>query len=125
MEDDNFGRSVAIHGNYILVGVDRVDKNDSSDVGAADIFGNPTNDPNTFEWTQLQQWQSNDLTKNDYFGISVAMDDNIAIIGTEDTIANVAFVIAPVDSTSVLSVWTHQMAWQNSLDRWVASLDLR
>jgi hypothetical protein len=107
---DWFGSSVYIHENTILVGAYFAVKNGSSYVGSAYLFRNPSNDPNTPEWTQLQQFQPNDLTANDWFGWTVAMDENIAVIGTNDLFdANAAYVFAPVNSDDFSSSWT-QMA---------------
>jgi hypothetical protein len=106
VSNDEFGSSVAIRGKYILVGAERVDKNDFVAVGSAYLFGNLSNDPNSPEWTELQQFQPNDLTEYDHFGYSVAMDENIAVIGTYDLDANAAYVFAPVDSSSSSSLST-------------------
>jgi hypothetical protein len=94
MVGDWFGGSVAMHGKYILVGAGVV----NSYSGSAYLFGNPSNNPNTPEWTELKQFQPNDLTEDDSFGYSVAMDDNVAVIGADG--ANAAYVFAPVDSSS-------------------------
>jgi hypothetical protein len=126
---DVFGTSVAMHGNSILVGAYGVDQNNSSNVGSAYLFGNLANDFNSPEWTQLQQIQPNYWTEYYNFGNSVAMDDNIAIIGTRDPNANAAHVFVPVtndetgNSSSLLlsTSWT-QMA--NSQDQQIAGLDL-
>jgi hypothetical protein len=42
------------------------------------------------------QFQPNDLTARSYFGFSVAMDDDIAVVGTYHENANSAYVFAPV-----------------------------
>jgi hypothetical protein len=106
---DLFGWSVAINGNTILVGARGVNKNDSIYAGSAYLFGNPSNDSNSPEWTQLQILQPNDLTQTDEFGWSVALDENIAVVGTNDPDAYAAYVFLPVDSTLSSSSWT-QMA---------------
>jgi uncharacterized membrane protein len=131
---DNFGSSVAINGNHILVGATGVNNNDSDSVvgapgvnknspanaGSAYLFGNPSNDLNSPpEWTQLQTLQPDGLTGYDWFGGAVAMHENIAVVGTRDSVANAAYVFVPVintdetaDSSSSLSsssTWT-QMA---------------
>jgi hypothetical protein len=112
MEGDMFGYPVAINGNIILVGASGVDKNDSGLVGSAYLFKNPSTDPNSPEWTQLQQFQPDDLVANDSFGHSVATDGNIAVIGTSglyDESASTAYVFVPVnpdDSSSWSSSWT-------------------
>jgi hypothetical protein len=57
------------------------------------------------------QFQPNDLTERTYFGFSVAMDDDIAVVGTLSANANSAYVFAPVLGSSSVptSSWT-QMA---------------
>jgi hypothetical protein len=106
MNGDVFGYSVTIHGKYILVGAHGVD----SFAGSAYLFGNPSDDPNTPQWTQLVQIQPDDLTAYHSFGVSVTMDDDIAIIGTSDPEENAAYVFVPItidDSSSSLSMsWT-------------------
>lgn len=62
MAADKFGWSVAIQGNYILVGSNGVERNSSSEVGSAYLFGNPNDNPNFPEWTQYMQFQPDDLT---------------------------------------------------------------
>jgi hypothetical protein len=110
MEEDLFGTAVAIHGKYILAGAYGVDNDGSDNIGSAYLFGNPSTDPNNPEWMQLTQFQPNDLNTDDWFGVAVAMDDNIAVIGTFN--ANAAYVFAPLNdeeaenSSSLLSSWT-------------------
>jgi hypothetical protein len=107
VDGDMFGWSVAIHGNYILVGATWVNSN----VGSTYFFGNPSIDPNSPAWTELQLIQPNDLTEYDSFGYSVAMEDNIAIIGADG--ADATYVFAPVyssSSSSLLSTSWTQMA---------------
>jgi hypothetical protein len=103
-----FGWTVAIHGNAILVsalGVDNIS-------GSVYFFGNPSNDPNTPEWTQFQQIQPNDLTENDWFGFSMAMDGNLVVVGTGSELADAnaayVFVMENIDSSSSSwsSAWT-------------------
>jgi hypothetical protein len=105
---DFFGWAVAIRGNTILVSAIGGDNLS----GSAYIFGNPSTDPNIPEWTQLQQLQPDDLTENDWFGFSVALDDNVALVGTGgalgDAFAVYVFAVENDDSStsSFLSAWT-------------------
>jgi hypothetical protein len=103
-----FGSSIAIHKNYILVGAPRVGGSNFDEAGSAYLFGNPSNDPNTPGWTELQQILPNDLTYRGHFGISVAMDESIAVIGTEGEFepTNAVYVFAPYDSSSLSMAWT-------------------
>jgi hypothetical protein len=102
MTGDGFGTSVFIHGNLILVGAPGVKKNGSEFVGSAYLFGNPSTDPDSFEWTQLQQFQPRNLTGWDWFGYSLAMDKNIVVIGTSGD-ANAVYVYSPVNNDDVSS----------------------
>jgi hypothetical protein len=120
LEFDCFGTSVAIYGKYILIGANGVNKNDSRHVGSAYLFGNLSNDPNTTpEWTQLQQFQPDDLAGYHDFGFSVALDENIAVIGTYESSANAAYVFAPVNSdgsSSLSSSWTQSAKLTGSIN---------
>jgi hypothetical protein len=118
MDSDAFGYSVAVHGNYILVGAIWMKKKDGTlGAGSAYLFGNPSNDPNTPEWTQLIQFQPDDLVQANWFGHSLAMDDNIVIVGTYYLLSyrdsNAAYVFAPVNNdktgdafSSLSTSWT-------------------
>jgi outer membrane protein assembly factor BamB len=75
--NDNFGVSVAIDGNYAIVGAYWEDNISGSDSGKAYIFNVTTgallftlNNPNAYS-----------TGANDYFGYSVAVSGNYAIIG--------------------------------------------
>jgi hypothetical protein len=98
MAKDTFGGAVAIHGKYILVGSRWDERNNEisfSNVGSAYLFGNTSMDPNNPAWTQLQKLQPPDLSDLDAFGWSMAMDENIAVIGTNGSDAHAAYVFAP------------------------------
>jgi hypothetical protein len=78
---DRFGYSVAIDGDYIVIGAygedDDVNGNNNlSKAGSAYIFKN-----NTGTWTQVQKIIANDRSAGDEFGWSVAIDGNTIIIG--------------------------------------------
>nr|CRH07569.1 Protein of unknown function. Containing four cadherin domains and two bacterial pre-peptidase C-terminal domains [Candidatus Magnetococcus massalia] len=81
--DDSFGRSVAIDGNYAIVGAWGEDTGGSG-AGAAYIF--QTSDGGT-TWTEAAKLQASDAQAYDEFGLSVAIDGNYAIVGAygEDT----------------------------------------
>jgi hypothetical protein len=72
---DNFGRSVGLSGNTLIVGAEEADTPQGSR-GAAYIF---TRTGAT--WTQSQKLLSADGDYSDYFGSSVAIDGDRAIIG--------------------------------------------
>ncbi len=69
---DQFGRSVAVQGNTIVVG----SYYDDSSRGSAYIFT-----PTDSGWTQQQKLTAPDAAANDRFGVSVAIDNNTIVIG--------------------------------------------
>ncbi len=78
---DEFGASVAISGEYAIVGANREDHdlmgtNTASDAGAAYIFKRTGT-----AWTQQHKIIAPDRTSNDQFGYAVALDGNYAVIG--------------------------------------------
>ncbi len=78
---DYFGYSVSISDNYIIVGAYSEDENASgsdtkSAAGSAYIFYN-----NGSNWTQQQKIVASDRAADDYFGASVSISGNYAIIG--------------------------------------------
>jgi hypothetical protein len=72
---DYFGRSVAISGNIVIVGANW-DDDKSTNSGSAYVFGLENED-----WTQQAKLTAEDGGIYNYFGFSVAIDGNIAIIG--------------------------------------------
>jgi len=70
---DYFGDSVGIDGNVAIVGVDGDDDGGSSS-GSAYLFDVTTG-------TQLAKLTASDAATDDYFGYSVAIDGNVAIVG--------------------------------------------
>ncbi len=68
---DNFGRSVAIEGNTIVIGSYYDDKK-----GSAYVFTR-----SGAVWTQQQKLIAPDAALNDRFGCSVAIDNNTIVIG--------------------------------------------
>jgi hypothetical protein len=76
-EYDEFGNSVAISENTILIGAVRNDDN-GWDSGSAYIFEKTNN-----QWTQKTKLIPSDGAEDDEFGISVSIDNNTAIIGSQ------------------------------------------
>jgi hypothetical protein len=78
---DNFGRSVVVDGDTVVVGAYREDTT-ASDAGAAYIF---TRSGTT--WSQQQKIQASDAQATDYFGISLAISGDTVVVGAhgEDT----------------------------------------
>ena len=70
---DYFGRTVAISGNYAIVGA-YYDDDKGSSSGSAYIF-------NVQSGTQLHKLTASDGAASDYFGISVTISGNYAIVG--------------------------------------------
>ena len=75
IQEDFFGMSVGISGNTVLVGAYGDDDNGSRS-GAAYIFQCIQE-----QWTEVKKISSSDGDSNDYFGFSVAISDNNAVIG--------------------------------------------
>ena len=71
-----FGRSVALEGNYAVVGAVRKDGNDI-DTGAAYVFKNDGND----SYTQIAKLTGLGSKKEDYFGASVSISGNYIAVG--------------------------------------------
>ncbi|MCE9596253.1 MAG: FG-GAP repeat protein [Planctomycetes bacterium] len=73
---DDFGISVAIDGDRILVGADSVDGPLSGAVGAVYAF-----DWNGTQWQEVQKFQASDGASGAFFGCSVALRGDRAVIG--------------------------------------------
>jgi len=105
---DNFGRSVSIHGDTAIVGASYEDTG-AANAGAAYIF---TRSGST--WTEQQKIQASDAQAGDYFGQSVSIYGDTAIVGAnyEDTGASdagAAYIFTRSGST-----WTEQQKIQAS-----------
>ena len=72
---DFFGYSVSISGDYAIVGANRDDDN-GSESGSAYIFYN-----NSGIWQQQEKITASDGVESDYFGNSVSISGNYAIVG--------------------------------------------
>ena len=101
MADDEFGISVAVDGDTILVGAHQDDRN-GADAGAAYLFTRPyTGWANRKETIQLI---AADGAEGDRFGISVAVDGDNAVIGAnKDDDSGSAYLF-----TKVSGVWSQQ-----------------
>jgi LPXTG-site transpeptidase (sortase) family protein len=75
--EDNFGVSVAVDGNIIVVGAVGHDYGGKEDVGGVYIFARDGKN-----WKQEVILQPDDLRKEDYFGGAVAIDGNVILAGT-------------------------------------------
>ena len=79
--DDWFGYSVAVSGDYILVGVlyedeDASGGNTMSNAGSAYIFYNDTG-----TWEEVQKITASDRAVDDWFGVSVSVSGDYAVVG--------------------------------------------
>ena len=79
--DDNFGGSVSISGDYVLVGAasedeDATNSNTKSDAGSAYIFKR-----NGTTWAQEAKIVASDRDVNDVFGLTVDIDGDYAVVG--------------------------------------------
>ncbi len=95
---DLFGYSVAISGNYAVVGAYKQDKNTSgsatlTDAGAAYIFERNGGG----QWTEVQKIVASDRSSGDWLGYRVAMDDNHVILGApqKDSHTGAAYIFEP------------------------------
>lgn len=73
-ENDSFGSSVSLSGNTAIIGAGEDDDNNVS--GSAYIFRN-----DGAGWTQAAKLLPGDGAGNDYFGGSVSIDGNTAVVG--------------------------------------------
>jgi len=91
--NDEFGFSVAISGNYAIVGA-RLEDHDSSgnnamsQAGAAYIFERDTNG----NWLEAQKIVASDRSSNDVFGTSVSISGDYAIVGAPEHVAGAVYV---------------------------------
>ena len=72
--DDSFGRSVGVSGTTAIVGAYADDDDNGLNSGSAYLFDTTTG-------TQIAKLTASDAAPNDYFGSSVAIDGNFAIVG--------------------------------------------
>lgn len=75
--DDHFGWSVAISGNFAIVGAPREDQTFLTDTGAVYIFERD----GAGNWDSGTKLVPTDITSNDFFGWSVAIDGTNAVVG--------------------------------------------
>ena len=90
-ENDWFGRSSSISGDFAIVGSERDQEDENGEnilnlAGSAYIFQKDANG----DWSQAQKLVASDRTAGDSFGYAVYISDDIAIVGapTDDEDAN-------------------------------------
>ncbi len=94
-ENDEFGISVAVHGDTVVVGAhlenandDDVDTSDDvTDSGAAYVFTKPASG-GWVTGTETAKLTASDAVENDEFGISVAVHDETVVVGAHLENAN-------------------------------------
>lgn len=74
--DDRFGHAVAVSGNLALVGAPRAEGK-GTDSGAAYLFARQKN-----QWQQIGRLTASDGDPGDWFGYSVSLSGNTAVIGS-------------------------------------------
>ncbi len=77
-ENDEFGKSVSISGDWAIVGAPLYDDGDSVNSGSAYIF---KRDPDSGIWTEEIKLISSDTAAGDRFGFSVSISGVTAIVG--------------------------------------------
>jgi hypothetical protein len=84
-DGDYFGNSVAISGDYVVIGAYRNLIGGNTNQGSAYIFARSGT-----SWTQQSRLRANDGNGDDYFGVSVAISGNYAVIGagSDDAVPN-------------------------------------
>ena len=75
--DDMFGKSISIDGEYAIVGAE-FDDDGGTDAGAAYVFVRSGT-----SWSQQAKLTVSDGEVEDFFGFSVSIDGNYAIVGAE------------------------------------------
>jgi len=79
--DDTFGKTLSLSGDWAIIGAPQKGKTGGNEpfrfVGAAYIF----HKSETGKWNQAQKIEASDLDKGDFFGVSVAIKDEYAIVG--------------------------------------------
>ena len=101
---DQFGQSVAIDGDSVVVGALLDDTAAGTDAGSAYVFTR-----SGAVWSQQDKLEASDATSTDKFGVSVAIDGDTVVVGAsnDDTAAGTDAGSAYVFSRSG-SVWSEQ-----------------
>ncbi len=79
LKDDNYGTSVSISGANLLVGAPMNDISAKQNAGSVYILFQDEGGPNA--WGETEDLIADDFTAADQFGISVAVDGDVAVIG--------------------------------------------
>lgn len=85
--NDDFGRAVAMSGNFIIVGAQRHDA-EGENSGAAYIYERSVNDDGDTEWSQVAKLTPPEPQADERFGISVSIQGKVAIVGANGNDSN-------------------------------------
>ena len=115
--NDEFGWSVSIDGDYAIVGAHKEDGS-GTDRGAAYIFYRSGS-----SWSQQQKLTPGDAEDGDYFGKSVSIDGEYAIVGAPGKSSNQGFSYifkrtggVWTQMTKVGATGSNKLGWSVSID---------
>ena len=89
-DDDRFGRSVALDGDYAIVGANLEDGEGGSDRGSAYILDR--DEGGTDNWGEVKKLTASDAADGDQFGTSVSIDGGTAVVGAPYKDSGAAYV---------------------------------
>lgn len=98
---DGFGYALAMSGNLLAVGAYRANTPDGVSGGAVYLFQQQGND-----WQLIETLQPSDLSIGDGFGASIALENDVLLIG------------APYQSTGVVYVYHHLVRKWQPVQKW-------
>ncbi|MEM7737437.1 MAG: FG-GAP repeat protein [Deinococcota bacterium] len=103
--NDNFGTSVAIDADTVVVGADEHNHNDINNNGAAYVF---ERDPGTGSWSQTAKLTASDGDAQDEFGTSLTINGNRLLVGApfDDDPDNAGGSVYVFDRTDGTISWT-------------------
>ena len=107
---DEFGRSVSIDGNTVVVGA-YGDADHGSNTGSAYVFTRTITGDLTSGWTQVAKLTADDGAADDFFGISVSIDGDTMVIGARNdddkgSNSGSAYVFLRTTAGDLASGWT-------------------
>lgn len=76
--EDNFGRSVSIHGDIAIVGAA---ENDDAGNASGSAYIYSRNEGGINNWGEIKKITASDAAQDDQFGISVSVNDDVVIVG--------------------------------------------
>ena len=128
--DDNFGQSVAIDGDTVVIGSYGEDAPGENASGAAYIFTRNTPGSLTSGWTQVAKLRASDFYRGDYFGVDVSVHGDTVVIGSYQpsfsTSTGAAYIFTPSGPSNTNGGWaqvaklsvanTKRFGWSVSVD---------